>query len=700
MPSPNRGPLLTSKVRGTVDNFPKEFLSLVGLDTTSQKVPLDVDPEPITGLRVESKTLQELTDERRLVNTFLTEIPDDTLDAEVMLPSGLVATRSRMLVPDPTDIVANVLTESADQHNLGNGWLDQVVVTAPSLFHEQLFARERQILGAIPAEFRAGITQLTTSQVVEGTATDPGPLTGAVEYASQQQINVFKKKVEQRGLDFTVIGTLTNFRMTQEQQLESLTVQLTDVEPSPASFTALTVESEIKALGGGLWLVTQGTVPDVFQAKRSSINTLDLIPQEFRGLIPDFEVSEIVAGTIVDPPVLTGTEIAKSEEQLTVFKKKVSARTLGNPTLPLTYANQEIGAEQFGGELLSVELTLNSSPLTIPVGEDVTEAITRTLSPSLYLRSVKKRSPAASWPLLTSRLWDPEMRLEYTQTDQVVAAGTAADPNPGVFGWISEVKTIDKWRSRKTNTSKSAPAYISKATALISYEYKPYRFPGLIYFSGTGYYVRHADATLCQHKIRTWWLQSVSAPTVGPTGSGSDVEIDEIIMDDVVINDLSLKGLTYSGPALHDDLQSGTLLFYPATTPSHTQYALGTPTGTSTLHNFAGIYVAGTGYTVGNVLTISGAGHSMTATVTFVDGSGAIQLWTNGSGTFPVGSYGPFLAGGGSGSGAYFSVVALEVPNYTPGSQWIGTYRVVGATVKPEKEVNVWRVVTEEVIMR
>jgi uncharacterized protein YodC (DUF2158 family) len=204
---------------------------------------------------------------------------------------------------------------------------------------------------------------------------------------------------------------------------------------------------------------------------------------------------------------------------------------------------------------------------------------------------------------------------------------------------------------------------------------------------------------LTQFRIKTWWLSSTTTPTVGPTGSGADVEIDDIIMDDVVINDLSLKGLTYSGPALHDALAIG-LLSYSPTTPSYTQYALGTPTGTSTLHNYAFLYVGGTGFTVGDTLTISSGGYSMTVTVTFVDSTGVIQFWTNGSGTFPVGSYGPFLATGGSGTGAYFTVTALEVPNYTPGSQWIGTYRVVGATVKPEKEVNVWKVVTEEVVMR
>jgi hypothetical protein len=88
--SKNRGPKLTTKIRGGKDDFPKEFLALVGLDIISQKVPLDISPSPIAGLLIESRLEQELTDERRLVDTFLTELPTTSLDSEIMLPSGLV----------------------------------------------------------------------------------------------------------------------------------------------------------------------------------------------------------------------------------------------------------------------------------------------------------------------------------------------------------------------------------------------------------------------------------------------------------------------------------------------------------------------------------------------------------------------------------------------------------------------------------
>ncbi len=98
----------------------------------------------------------------------------------------------------------------------------------------------------------------------------------------------------------------------------------------------------------------------------------------------------------------------------------------------------------------------------------------------------------------------------------------------------------------------------------------------------------------------------------------------------------------------------------------------------------------------------------MTVTITFVydvpaGPTGLIGNTTNPdvSGTYPAGTYGPIACStSGGGSGAFFNVFSVNVPTYTPGTAWIGTYRVVGAEVKPEKEKDIWKVVTESVVMR
>jgi len=427
-----------------------------------------------------------------------------------------------------------------------------------------------------------------------------------------------------------------------------------------------------------------------------------LIPAEFRSSIPTVTESHILVGT-ASMPTLTGSQISIQERQLTKIFYELRTESFGNIAFPIITIGYE-NTELYGGATLEVTRTLNNSALTVDTGEDVVGSFVNPIGENLmWIRETKRRYSVSdpTWALNASRLWDPDWRQEYDQTEQVVVAGTSEDPNPGVFGWISEVKSIDQWRSLKTNTSKATPAYTDSGNALVTYEYKPFRFPGLLYPATAGYYVRHADAALVQHLIKTWWLSQSSTPTVGATGSGANVEIDEIIMDDVVISSLNnTTTLDYSGPVLHDDVTTFGSLFYPATTPSYTEYALGTPTGT-TLRNVATIYTGGTSYVIGDTLTISSGGFTMQVDVVYVT-SGVIGATTaiDYSGTFPAGFYGPILATGGSGSGAYFNVVSFQIPTYTPGTAWIGTYRVVGAVIKPEREKDVWKIITESVIMR
>jgi hypothetical protein len=432
-----------------------------------------------------------------------------------------------------------------------------------------------------------------------------------------------------------------------------------------------------------------------------------IIPLEFRASITTTTVSHILPGTAVMPTLSVG-EFEHSQRQLNPLYFEERITSLGSLSFPIVQHGTETSSE-YGGAVLDIVRTLDDSLLNADEGEDIVSSFVNPIGNALMWFKETKKRPAtdAEWPVLPDRLWDDNMREEYDQTRQVVLTGTGEDPDPGgVFGWLSEIKALDKWHSLKTDITRPEPAYVDASTALITYEYKPYRFPGLVYFSGFGYYVRHADATLVQHLVKTWWLKSATTPTVGPTGGGADVEIDEIILDDPVINTLNdLAHVTYAGPTLHDDLQIG-VLFYPATTPSYTQYALGTPSGTA-LGNFATLYTPGSagGYIVGDVLTLSSGGHTMQVTVTFVYDVGAttglIGAWDNiPGGDYPAGVYNFILASGGSGTGAYFNVIAIEVPTYTPGTQWIGTYRVIGASVTHEKEKDIWKVQTESVVMR
>ncbi len=447
---------------------------------------------------------------------------------------------------------------------------------------------------------------------------------------------------------------------------------------------------------------TQNTLPSY------EVSIRDLMPPLFAAGLPVTTTETTVIG-VASLPTLGLGELMRRQAQIDYNTYRLTVSGRASISLPQSIVNKETTTE-FGGGDVYVTLTLNLYN-SLALEEGLTYLSSEIVhidnqANGLAVRTTRKLNDTA-WPELASRLWDENYRKEYDETRQVVIAGTSEEAPPGgSWGWVSEVKTIDKWRSWLVNTLKPEPAYNSEANALVTYDYKPYRFPGLLYLATSGYYVRHADATLVQHKIRTWWLKSSSTPTVGPTGGGADVEIDEIILDDVVISSLnSTTTLTYSTPVLHDDITTFGTLFYPATTPSYTQYALGTPTGT-TQSNIAAIVSGGSGYSVSDVLTIAQGGFTMSVTVTYVYDVGATTGIVGGTttidtgGTFPSGSYGPIAATGGGGSGSAFNVLSVTVPTFTPGTEWIGTYRVIGAEIKPEKEKDIWKIVTESVVMR
>ena len=196
--SKNKGPLLTSKIRGTVDNFPKEFLANVGLDILSQHVPLDIEPDDVIGLLIESRTMQERTNERKKTNTYLTQFPETELLSEVFIKeTGQTATRRRNLVPDPTDLLTDERTEQANQDNLGNGWLDQTIITNPDLFGATVSGIERTDL--VPEIFKAVLPTFIHEETFDGIIDDPPiPDSGDLEKV-ETQLDIFHKRIRTRG---------------------------------------------------------------------------------------------------------------------------------------------------------------------------------------------------------------------------------------------------------------------------------------------------------------------------------------------------------------------------------------------------------------------------------------------------------------------------------------------------------------------
>lgn len=212
------------------------------------------------------------------------------------------------------------------------------------------------------------------------------------------------------------------------------------------------------------WRVTE-TKP-FFEALRSSTSVRNLIPPEFLGLIPEFNREEFVTGAVIDPPVLSGTELAKSEEQVDPVQKRVTTRNLGAPTLPVTYQNKELGGEQFGGEVTKKVVTLDDTVMPVDQGLEVISSAVNQLGPSLFIKMTEQLDTAVAWPILHGTEVDPKFGVVVAVKKQVVAAGTVGGIDP-VDGYV-DVKPLDKWRSIRIASKldlSTLPAPVSWETA-------------------------------------------------------------------------------------------------------------------------------------------------------------------------------------------------------------------------------------------
>lgn len=300
-------------------------------------------------------------------------------------------------------------------------------------------------------------------------------------------------------------------------------------------------------------------------------------------------------------------------------------------------------------------------------------------------------------PLLTSRLYDEEMKIHYTETKQIVMAGTPDSPE--VNNVNEETKGLDVYRSLRTRTTK-IPTAVDVTTAIRSRTFQPYKFPGTLdaFLAAVsdgflGY--RSAKADLVKHEIKTWWVVASSIPTI---------PFDEIISDTITIQGIS-RAERFSD-VLHDAItthinNTGASQFYPATSPSFSVYYNGTPSGTSVPHNYILAVEPGSGgYSVGDILTFFGAGDNAQIRITGIQSLGFIYSWEildeglSGVYTNPV------TAVGGTGSGAKFDIIPYSTPNYIPGTAWVGTERVIAASVTEEPQKNLWKVQTHTVVMR
>jgi hypothetical protein len=607
-----------------------------------------------------------------------------------LTPEQQVATVTEVLAAGLQTLSPNELLLKGSVDNLGNNTSLKSTTTTVDVFDRREFTVS--IPDFLPERFRVAVP------VTESSATLPSPNpvtipvlgTGDLE-AKVTQEKEFWKRVSLKTRGNVVRTVLVSYKMTRDKQIETV-VETFNSGIQTISPNALTIEADVTNLGNNTSLSNVGTVQNLFTEPSFEVTIPDLVPPEFKASVPTRITESLIPGNAALPILGTG-DISHTEKQVNEFVYRDRLETRSGISLPKTFVNLEL-TKEFGGGDTNILRTLALGSQSLDEGLVVLRSEVKDLGNGMSLKETQQLN-GLGWPALPSLLWDDNMRVQYSETKQVVPKGTAPSSDTGYAG-LSEVKSIDTWRSLLTTTNKPA-RYYSVDTALITREFRPYRFPGYLQFSGTGYYTRAATAVLVEHVIRTWWVNSSSTPTI---------TYDRIVTGDVIINNLALTGLEYARNVLHDGFSFG-ILSYPATTPSASEYT-GALNGLAPgNYQIASLYTPGSagGYTAGETITVSdGRGHTMQTTVLSVYDVGTIHgiigsLSANGTGNFPPGGYGPFPGSGGSGQGALFNVSAFNIPAFV-GGPWIGTLRIIDASVVPEKEPNMWKCQTKSVVMQ
>jgi hypothetical protein len=618
----------------------------------------------------------------------------------------------RTLELDTTTPTNPTSTLDVEFTKLGDGTALEIVKDVGTIFPQFKYERTRPVV--TPADFRALLQEQQTDYTTDiGHAAPPAPLPAGYISVIDADETLFTHRFQIRQIDtLSLPKHILNAKTNRFKQVVTVDRKLDLDSVAPPVPTDLT-DVEFTVLGDGTAVTVVESVSEVFDERLESTEVADLVPELFRAVLPTYIEEFVETGATVTPhPPLAPGDFFRSEKRETEFTRRITTRGRSGITYPQSkVASKEIGGERFGGEVMQTTAFLDITEPPVETGLGVVSSEVRDLGNGTWFRTTQKWDIAIAWPTLLDFKFDEESQANLNIERQTVDSSyTPAIPIAGTDYFVEDVEGIDKWHSKRTKTTKNVVAHHDKASALISYRSHPFQFPGtldynrLITFSHREGY-RRANALVARHTIRTWWINSATPPVVGDADLGTvDVDVKEIITDTVNVpvftSNSNIDAQTYP-EVLHDDITNTLGAFYPATTPSLTKYYLGTPSGGTSLFYVAGVAAGGTGYGVGDTLTASG--HNFTViSLGATNSVSAVAPVGSPGGTIIVGftSLGTFAASGGGGTGCQLTVYQVTYDIPVAGSAWVGTEKPIAAEVKQTNIPNLWKVVTESVVMR
>jgi hypothetical protein len=436
--------------RKTKDDLtPQKFRGAQEDLTLEETVEGLADPNITLGAGEFAKSEQQVNKFIKRVSTTSRAITTAvTLLEKVLTPDGQVGTRTLTLDSGDQSFTPSALLIDASVEALGDGRTVKTETTIPQIFTGASIQKTK--IDLTPQKFRAAQEDTITEENVTGTI-NPSISLGAGEFAkSEQQVTQFVKRVSTNTRDISASTELTETIITPQGQVAERTLRLS-AEPQTIQPDELLIDGSIEALGDGRTIKTETKVGGVFEGKSLSLERPDVTPQKFRAAIPSTTLEKTIAGAVVDPIVLAGNQISKSEQQVTEFIKRVRTEER-DPAAEATLTGGKIYTSELGGGIAEVTESYSSDG-DIGATLNTVSVSSENLGDNKFV-STKVELP--NIPTLVGQEYDEllDVAIPYTQTVVETLAFVPQEPEVGVSlvprNNLQTVKrTVDKTKSRQ-----------------------------------------------------------------------------------------------------------------------------------------------------------------------------------------------------------------------------------------------------------
>jgi hypothetical protein len=360
-------------------------------------------------------------------------------------------------------------TSSPSAQTEDTGVVTEQIRSVTSIFARPQFSAERP--DPLPTKFRAAVPDVETSSIVAGTAQQPTLAVPQDLSASEAQETEFLKRVSRRlRPDPNYPVTFVETTRVNTGQIATVTSVLEDFLQS-ADSGPLIESSEVTDLGDGRSIKVTTEVDQVFEQPSFTRAKEDLTPPKFRASVSETIEERTIPGVASMPANLAANEFSKTEEQLTVDRKRVRTQER-DITETDTLVEQVVTPE---GQLATRTLILSdqeqfvSPSATLIQGEVEQLGDGRTVKTEVEVAEVfDERRVSKEKPDLVPQEFRGAVPTEVTESVSAGDSVSMPDLGPGELSRSAQRVTAQKIReSVTTRPSANFPVTLVPSDTLI-----------------------------------------------------------------------------------------------------------------------------------------------------------------------------------------------------------------------------------------